>query len=469
MPRQLQKKRIEVFANGKSITVSMFPPNGRDKTWYVYWKGLPTRKSTHCRNYDDAVQAVNDMLNNNGRRSIAEDAILNDEDFDRIQRQHFDKKKDPKAQRRAQKSLAACMEAITAFRMISGLKPITFATADDCERFQRRAVELPKNWRSTHPNSQKQVEPLSPNTVVKWSVALRAAFERANRNAGRKCVRGVVEEHLLLKENPWDRFTWIEGRESTIRQYDGNELLSLLDYLEAQWPGLAVPKLVAKTLLWSWGRKSEVMALRWSEMRKVGSEIHFESVGKWGVDKWFRIPESLFRQFQEIKTDSPFVFAVHNDQLRQFHRNGPRPWLASKVGDDFKPENLGDWFYDRVKEWSEVERVESAYIHIFRKTSLQYARSGEDANQNVADDARVSVGVMMKHYAKETDNEMRQKSNRTYQRIVASLPPDVALRYGYAVSPYEVLRRELEGAISGEDWVLAARLISELAKLGENP
>jgi hypothetical protein len=37
---------------------------------------------------------------------------------------------------------------------------------------------------------------------------------------------------------------------------------------------------------------------------------------------------------------------------------------------------------------------------------------------------------MMASYVKETDEQMRQKSNRTFSRILASLSPDVARRYG---------------------------------------
>ena len=35
------------------------------------------------------------------------------------------------------------------------------------------------------------MKPISENTVLRWSRELRAAFERVNRNAGKKCVRGV--------------------------------------------------------------------------------------------------------------------------------------------------------------------------------------------------------------------------------------------------------------------------------------
>jgi hypothetical protein len=35
------------------------------------------------------------------------------------------------------------------------------------------------------------------------------------------------------------------------------------------------------------------------------------------------------------------------------------------------------------------------HLHVFRKTSLQYARRGEDVNRQVAADARLGEGVMM--------------------------------------------------------------------------
>ena len=38
--------------------------------------------------------------------------------------------------------------------------------------------------------------------------------------------------------------------------------------------------------------------------------VHFEVVGKWGVERWFRIPAGLFRQLEEVRTGSAHVFAA---------------------------------------------------------------------------------------------------------------------------------------------------------------
>jgi hypothetical protein len=43
--------------------------------------------------------------------------------------------------------------------------------------------------------------------------------------------------------------------------------------------------------------------------------------------------------------------------------------------------------------------------------------------------AEVGEYVMMTSYVKETDEEMRQKSNRTFHRIRASLAPEFARRF----------------------------------------
>ena len=194
-------------------------------------------------------------------------------------RVYFGRKRDPAAQVRAQKSLTSCLNAIVAFRKISGLKPITMATPDDCASFQQKALTLPKNWRQEYPNGKKNVEPLSPNTILKWSRSLQAAFERANRNAlKRRCVRGVVPESKLLVENPWNRFPWIEGKKRPIRQFDGEELLSFLDYLDRHWAGIGVASTLAKVCLWSGARRQEITGLKWQSLRIVANEYHFAIV-----------------------------------------------------------------------------------------------------------------------------------------------------------------------------------------------
>jgi hypothetical protein len=67
----------------------------------------------------------------------------------------FGSRTDPKEQARAEKSLKACLEAIAAFKEITGLMPISRATSDDCAAFQRKALSRPKNWRHRYPRASR--------------------------------------------------------------------------------------------------------------------------------------------------------------------------------------------------------------------------------------------------------------------------------------------------------------------------
>lgn len=466
MPRKpkQEKQTITVIVNGKPITVVLHPPTGVRKCWYAYWNGLVASKSTGQRKLEDAMIVAEDMVKNGGKKATMAAALLADEEFEAIQRAHFARKQDQAAKTRAAKTLACCLDAITAFREITGLNVITAATADDCAAFQQKALALPKNWRLKYPKSKNNGKLLSPNTVLKWSRALQAAFERVNKNAGRKCIRGVVPEAKLLSQNPWNQFPWIEGRERPIRQFDAGELLSLLDYFESNWPGISIASALVKVALWSCCRKEEATSLRWSSLRIVGSEYHFVIVGKWGVERWFRVPDGLYRELVQTQTDSPFVFAAYNDQLRGFHEQSSRPDNARRVGETFKPICLADWLSDRLDDWSAFLPNGHAYPHVFRKTSLQYARSGEDINRQVANDARVSESVMMTNYVKETDVQLRQASNRTFNRILASLPAEVARRYGHVADSMNEVEDKLRAAIAAKDWSRVTELSACLAR-----
>jgi hypothetical protein len=90
------------------------------------------------------------------------------------------------------------------------------------------------------------------------------------------------------------------------------------------------------------------------------------------------------------------------------------------------------------------------------------ARRGEDINRQVAEDARVGEAVMMASYVTEEDEELRHRSNRTYWRIVASLPLEVAQRYGYAESATDRLEQQLLAALVAKDWGLARKLTTKL-------
>ncbi len=269
----------------------------------------------------------------------------------------------------------------------------------------------------------------------------------------------------LLTSNPWNQFTWIEGTKRPIRQFDGNELLSLLDHLAAHWSGVPISATMTKVLLWSGCRKLEIAGLSWDSLRLVGNECHFEIVGKWGVERWFRLPGAVYQELLSYRTKSPFVFAAYNDQLRCFRVRKAN--LITGLAAEFNPDCFGDWFYNRVVEWSKTSAKGRACVHVFRKTTLQHAHQGEDINRQVAADARVSESVMMTNYVKETDEAMRQRSNRTYRRIMASLPAEVAERYGHVWDARSELEERLRAATDAKEWALATELAARLARNGQ--
>jgi len=178
MPRKPRRRKetTQVVANGTPIKIILHPPTARRTSWFAYWNGLVASKSTGQSNLEDAILVAQKMVAGGDNQPVLADVVLIDEEFEAIQRAHFSRKTDPKRKARAEKSLKACLEAIAAFKSISGLSSIARATADACSAFQRKALSLPKNWRDLYPSSKKGVECLRPSTVKKWSGALQAAL-----------------------------------------------------------------------------------------------------------------------------------------------------------------------------------------------------------------------------------------------------------------------------------------------------
>jgi integrase len=476
MPRKpkVEKKTVNIRVNDALVSVILHPPAGKRTSWYAYWAGIGNPKSTGQVDLTEAIKVAEAMLRNGGARTTADNAILSEEELDTIQHAHFvGKRTAPRGRSRGEKTLKAFREALAAFKDIVAMEPIRFtrpatlATADVCAAFQIKALTLPKNWRRKHPKSRKaeEVGKVSPNTVLKWSRALQAAWQRANTRAGKKCVRGVVDSGKLLSGNPWNDFPWIEGVEKPVRQFNTAELLGFLDYLDREWPGFTVGAALAKVYLWSACRQEEVTTLRWDQHREVEGQHHFHIVGKRNVERWFRVPAGLHEELESLRTDSPFVFAAYNGQLRRFHEANGRPDNARRVGEEFKPLCLGDWLYDRLGDWSATLPGGHAHPHVFRKTALQQAWVGDESmDKRVAEDACVGKEVMLAHYVRV----LRERSNRTYCRILSALPPEVAYHYGH-VQQRPLLKEQLRQAVEAEDWDAVDRLRGELAGRQEPP
>lgn len=473
MPRKpkLEKKTITVVVNSTPISLVLHPPTGTRKAWYVYWSGLVSSKSTGQTRLEEAVVVAESMLHRwkgggSSSHPAADDLVMADEEFKSLQRAHYMRKKDPDAHRRAMKSLKNCLWSIEAFKSISGLDRIASATPADCGQFQQKALAMPKDWRRPYAKEDCQ-EKISPNTVLKWSRELMAACERANRNAGKKCIRGVVAEEKLLESNPWLRFAWlVEGVERPVRQFDAEELLSLLTFVETRWIGVSTGAAAFKALLWSGLRREELSRLSWNATRIVEGEQHFEVIGKRGVRRWFRLPDQLNRELAGLRTESPFVFAAYTEQLQRHHAD--RPNFYQNIRSEYSPANFEQWLYRRVKDWAATNLKGDVYLHIFRKTGLQHAREGEDINREVAADARVSASVLTTHYVTQSDSQLRAGSNRTYRRILASLPAEVARRYGHEEAAAPDLPGQIQAAVEAKNWDLVQELSAQLAKEGRS-
>ena len=108
------------------------PPTGTRSSWYAYWNGLVTSKSTGQTDLQNAMIAAENMVRSGGRRAVLDDAVLSDDEFQTVQLAHYGRKTDPAAQVRAAKTLEECLDAIAAFKAITGLRSIASASPDDC-------------------------------------------------------------------------------------------------------------------------------------------------------------------------------------------------------------------------------------------------------------------------------------------------------------------------------------------------
>jgi integrase len=413
-----------------------------------------------------AIAAAEAMLRNGGERPTAAEGVLSDDEFKEIQRRHFGRDHSADGSKSAATSLKSCLEAIDAFQRIMKLPAISLATPDDCAKFEQEALRLPKSWRLSYPRAKwENVKTLSSNTVAKWSTALAAAFERANIDAGNKCVRGVVDSTKLLTTNPWRKFKRIKGVKKVKRHFNNEELLSVLDFLEREWSGVTTAAVAVKTCLWTWNRVAELAKLSWDDCKQCGKESHFRIVGKRNIVKWARLPLGLMEELTAIKTSSPFVFAAYSKQVRLHYLHTGQNGIAAQVNAEYSPEAFVSWFQDRIKQWAIATGRKEVTVHVFRKTSLQSARRGEDVNRIVAKDAKLSEAVMTGHYTSEEDEEMRHASNRSFHRLVLSLSQEVASRYGYRPeNNLTDLKERLTAATAVEDWSLVGKLAAELSR-----
>lgn len=78
MPRKLklEKHTVQVVVDGTPIAVILHPPTKVRKSWYAYWNGLVSSKSTGQADLHEAIKAVEAMLRNAGERPRLTDRRL---------------------------------------------------------------------------------------------------------------------------------------------------------------------------------------------------------------------------------------------------------------------------------------------------------------------------------------------------------------------------------------------------------
>ena len=85
----------------------------------------------------------------------------------------------------------------------------------------------------------------------------------------------------------------------------------------------------------------------------------------------------------------------------------------------------------------------------------------------IASDASITDSVMHGNYVDDTDQELLLKSNRTFERIVASLPLKVAERYGYDPEKEGAgLTDLLKAAVDRHDWKAVEELMAKIRNGG---
>ncbi|WP_145093252.1 hypothetical protein [Anatilimnocola aggregata] len=249
------------------------------------------------------------------------------------------------------------------------------------------------------------------------------------------------------------------------RHFNDEELLSVLDFLEREWSSVTAAAVAVKTCLWTWNRVAELANLSWDDCKQIGQECHFSILGKWNKLKWARLPLGLVEELRAIRTNSPFVFAAYSKQVRSHYLHAGQNGIAAQVNAEYSPEAFVSWFQDRIKQWAVATGRKEVTVHVFRKTSLQNAKRGEDVNRLVAKDAKLSEAVMTGYYTSEEDEEMRHASNRSFHRLVLSLSHEVASRYGYRPeNKLTDLKERLTAATAVEDWSLVGQLAAELSR-----
>jgi hypothetical protein len=238
-------------------------------------------------------------------RKRQERSVLTWEDWDAIQATHFKRRED---RRPAGRTLEECRKAQRLFVAVTGVETASAVDVDLVGRFQDECLGRKSKFGRTY----------GKTTVVKTLSHLSASFNRRNRNAGRKCVRGSVPSERLLESNPFEGTGWVKAEKTPLRQFGPEQLTSFLAW--KYLGGCPLVFLFAKVSLWGCGRLEEMTELQWDWMDADGYISIPGYIAKWGKERTVQIPPTLLAEIEEHRNGSPYVWAGYVGQLRAYHR-----------------------------------------------------------------------------------------------------------------------------------------------------
>ena len=117
--------------------------------------------------------------------------------------------------------------------------------------------------------------------------------------------------------------------------------------------------------------------------------------------------------------------------------------------------------------WKQFTWIDGTSPHKRRFTSEELVSLLDYFEINLPGVVAATLFAMHGNYVDDTDEELLLKSNRTFERIVTSLPLRVAERYGY--DPEEEgagLPELLKGAIDRQDWHAVEELMAKIRNGG---
>lgn len=414
-------KQIFIKKDGIVLTGYLHPVGsvGNGKYWsFTCSKGGVHRKSLKVTHLKEATEIALNWFDGKGHRDRVEQedrdkavaSIMTWDDWKKIQVAHADKRA---VKKRAARTLEECLKSQRLFIAVTKAENASAVDADMVERFQRECLK----------RLTKYGKPYEKPTILKTLSHMSASFNRCNRNAGRKCVGGVVPRDNLLTENPFEQIKWIELEEQSKRQFSNTELKAFLSWRQvASCPLISI---FAKVSLWACGRLEELTELQWSWVDENGYVTIPDEIAKWGKGRMIKVPQGLLQEMQTNRTSSPYVWAGYPDQLRRYYMASGSRASVHKIR-DFTPQRLRRVVQNWINAWAKEAKVPGLSHHAFRRTGLQMSREGRVRilDSEYAKAAHVSLHVANNSYTVRPDKLF---ADLAYRNIEESLSADPEL------------------------------------------